>query len=79
MQAEFELQPDGYALGFPGDTFLIRSRYRTAHGLTRDCEALDGEEPSDRTKSVCRAYSNLGNPPLLNYREFVKKHSKGPK
>jgi hypothetical protein len=79
MLNEFDLMEDGYARGFPGDTYLMRSRYRTAHGLMRDCEALDGEEPSDRTKPVCRAYSNAGNPPLTSYREFVKKHSKGTK
>lgn len=76
---EYELQADGYALGFPGDTQLMRARYRTPAGLSRECDALDGEPNSDRCKPVLRAYTAQGSPPLTEYRTFVKKNSKGSK
>lgn len=72
MQAEFELQSDGYALGYPGDSFLIRSRYRTAHGLQRVIDDLEGPE-SPLLKTACAAFSNQGCPPLTDYRTFVKR------
>lgn len=79
MNEEYVLQEDGYALGFPGDSFVMRARNRTIFGLQRafeekvECEMV-GMDPKEREhlKRICTAYTDQGPPPLTDYEKFVR-------
>lgn len=44
----FDIMSDGFARGYPGDSFITRAQYRTAHAWRRICEARSLALASDR-------------------------------
>lgn len=65
-----ELMGDGYARGYPKDTNLMRSQYRTAHGLSHTCDNYSGVE--NLAKIVCTRYQNESCPELTSYDAYIK-------
>lgn len=50
----FDIMSDGFARGYPGDDWIMRATYRTAHAWRRICEKRDPKLVEDRITHMAK-------------------------